>query len=72
MRLYCGPEDWARLWSEDEQTQKFDEVVAETITYEPATKRVTQTGLKSATISPSAKPAPTGSSKSGKSGKGIF
>jgi hypothetical protein len=74
LRLYGGTEDWARLWEENEAKQEFGETVAETITYEPSTKNVSFTGLKSMSGSPESKPAPKTPPKStsSKSGKGVL
>ena len=57
IRLYRGPEDWARLWQENEATQEFGEIVARTITYEPSTGRIDVVDQQEMTVTPKPKPA---------------
>jgi lipopolysaccharide export system protein LptC len=56
IRLYRGPEDWARLWQENEATQEFGQVVARTITYEPSTGRIDVVDQQEMTVTPRPKP----------------
>jgi hypothetical protein len=58
LRLYRGPDDWARLWQENEATQEFGEIVARTITYEPSSGRVEVVEQQMMVISPKPKVPP--------------
>jgi hypothetical protein len=58
IRLYRGPEDWARLWQQDEATQEFGEIVARTITYDPSTGRVDVVDQQAMTVGPRPKVEP--------------
>jgi len=57
IRLYRGPEDWARLWEEHEDTQEYGQIVARTITYEPSTGRIDVLDQQEVTVTPRPKPA---------------
>jgi len=54
VRLYRGPEPnaWARLWRQNEATQEFGQIVARTITYNPATGQVDVVDQQTITLSP--------------------
>ncbi len=58
IRLYRGPgpDEWARLWQENEATQEFGLIAARTITYNPATGRVDVVDQQVMTVAP--KPVP--------------
>ena len=60
IRLYrgAGPDQWARLWREDEATQEFGQIAARTITFEPSTGRVDVVDQQVITISPKPRPTP--------------
>jgi hypothetical protein len=65
IRLYRGMDDWARLWQENETSQEFGEVVARTISFEPATGRISVVEQQSITFSqkPKANPSPKNAAK---------
>ncbi len=60
VRLYRGPEpnEWARLWRENEATQEFGQIAARTITYNPNTGRVDVVDQQVLTLSPEPSPEP--------------
>jgi len=60
IRLYRGPEpnEWARLWRENEATQEFGQVAARTITYDPGTGRVDVVDQQVITLSPKPRSQP--------------
>jgi len=60
IRLYrgAGPNEWARLWQEDEASQEFGQIAARTITYSPSTGQVDVVDQQVITISPKPRPAP--------------
>jgi len=59
IRLYRGPgpDEWARLWQENEATQEFGLIAARTITYDPSTGRVDVVDQQVMTMAPKPKPA---------------
>ena len=60
IRLYRGPgpDEWARLWQENEATQEFGLITARTITYNPATGRVDVVDQQVMTVAPKPVPGP--------------
>lgn len=60
IRLYRGPgpDEWARLWQENEATQEFGLIAARTITYNPATGRVDVIDQQVMTVAPKPVPVP--------------
>ena len=60
IRLYRGPgpDEWARLWQENEATQEFGLIAARTITYDPSTERVDVVDQQVMTVAPKPKPVP--------------
>ncbi len=60
IRLYRGPgpDEWARLWQENEATQEFGLIAARTITYNPATGRVDVIDQQVMTVAPKPVPGP--------------
>jgi len=60
IRLYRGPgpDEWARLWQENEATQEFGLIAARTITYDPSSGRVDVVDQQVMTMAPKPKPVP--------------
>ena len=60
IRLYRGPgpDQWARLWQENEATQEFGLIAARTITYDPSTGRVDVVDQQVMTVAPKPRPVP--------------
>ncbi|HUX00162.1 MAG TPA: hypothetical protein VMY35_04215 [Phycisphaerae bacterium] len=52
LRLYSGPDQWARLWQANEALQEFGEVKARVITYYPSSKRVDMVDQQEMVVTP--------------------
>jgi hypothetical protein len=52
LRLYSGPDQWARLWQSNEALQEFGEVAARVVTFYPATKRVDMVDQQELVVTP--------------------